>query len=222
MNSHTEPNTHTHTGSHAYPLSVSWPRRRTRCTSLWSSVPVKRLAWSGPFAVWPHATWTAARHTDIHPSITWASMPDPIGRSGNPSNWVTSVLPFPLWLSVQSEDPGWAGRCRPGSRPSPGVHSRVGAKQRERLDESSETQDTQGYLSITISGKVFQPIWQICGVQAKSSNRMSNILLVCNAIIHWLDSFLALVTYVVVIWRKEKTHELGMIKNQMQGNERDI
>lgn len=122
--------------NHPYPLSVSWPRRRTRCTSLWSTVPVNRLAWYGPSPVWPQTTWTAERHTAAHPSSTWASFPDPIGRSGYPSNCSTSVLPLTLWLSGHRMDPGWAEGSRPGSRPSSGAHSRVGARQRKKEDES--------------------------------------------------------------------------------------
>lgn len=110
----------------AYPLSVSWPRRRTRCTSLWSTLPVKRLAWYGPFPVWSQVTWSPPRHTATHPSSTWASFPDPIGRPGCPSNQISAVLPLTLWLSPHRMDPDWAARSRPGSRPSPGVHSSRG------------------------------------------------------------------------------------------------
>ncbi len=90
--------THTYTFSHPYPLRVSWPRRRTRCTSLWSTVLVNRLAWNGPSPVWAQVTWTAERHTAAPPSSTWASFPDPIGWSGYPSNRSTSVLPLTFWL----------------------------------------------------------------------------------------------------------------------------
>lgn len=66
-----------HTDFHPYPLRVSWPRRRTRWASLWSRVPVNRLAWYGPSPVW--LPWTTERQTAIHPSSTRASFPDPIG-----------------------------------------------------------------------------------------------------------------------------------------------
>lgn len=95
----------THTDSHPYPLSVSWPRRRTRCTSFWSTVLVNRLAWYDPSPVWPQTTWTAERHTAAHPSSTWASFPDPIDRSGYPSNRSTFVLQLTLWLfTVWTQD----------------------------------------------------------------------------------------------------------------------
>lgn len=122
----------THTDSHPYPLSVSWPRRRTRCTSLWSTVPVNRLAWYGPSPVWPQATRTTERHTPAHPSSTCASFPDPIGRSGYPSNRSTSVLPLTLRFSVHRINPGWAEGSGPGSGPSLSTHSRVGARQRRK------------------------------------------------------------------------------------------
>lgn len=101
----------THTDRHPYPLSVSWPRRRTRCTSLWSTVPVKRLAWKGAFPVSTQCTWNAARHIAAHPSSTWASFPDPIGRSGYPSKRSISVLPltlsdslFTVWTQAEQRD----------------------------------------------------------------------------------------------------------------------
>lgn len=110
--------------SHPYPLSVSWPRRRTRCTSLWSTVPVKRLAWNGPFPVSPKATWTIATHIATHPSSTWANFPDPIGRPGYPSNRSTLVLPltlsdslFTVWTQAEQRDldPNQVLVCTPES-----------------------------------------------------------------------------------------------------------
>lgn len=68
-----------------YPLSVSWPRRRTRCTSLWSTPPLKRLAWYCWSPVWP--LWTTERHSARHPS----SVPDPIGCSGCRSDRAAQV-----------------------------------------------------------------------------------------------------------------------------------
>lgn len=97
------------THTHPYPLRVSWPRRRTRCTSLWSTALVKRLAWYAPFPVSPSATRTNTRAT--HPSSTWASFPDPIGWSDYSSNRA-------VWLFFHSMDPGWAEGSRPGPRPS--------------------------------------------------------------------------------------------------------
>lgn len=60
------------------PLSVSWPRRRTRCTSLCSVASVKRLAWYAPVPVCELDTWTAPRNTAAHPRSTWASIMEPI------------------------------------------------------------------------------------------------------------------------------------------------
>lgn len=106
------------------PLSVSWPRRRTRCTSLWSTVPVKRLAWYAPFPVSPKATWAAVRHIAAHPSSTWASFPDPIGQFGYPSNRSTSVLfltlsdsLFTVWTQAEQKDldPNQVLVCTPES-----------------------------------------------------------------------------------------------------------
>lgn len=116
-----------HTDSH--PLNVSWPRRRTRCASLWSTVPVKRLAWYGPFPVWLQATWTAPRHITTHPSRAWVSFPDPIGRlylhlSPSCADAHSVTLHF--------TDPDWAAGPGPGSRPNHGVHSTVRARQRKK------------------------------------------------------------------------------------------
>ena len=111
---------HTDIDFHPYPLSVSWPRRRTRWASLWSTVPVNLLAWYGPSPVWAPATWTAERHTAAHPSNTWASFPDPIGQSGYPSNRSTCVFNTHR-LSVPLMGPGWVKESRPGSKPSPGT-----------------------------------------------------------------------------------------------------
>lgn len=72
------------------PLSVSCPRRRTRCASLWSTVPVKRLACTGSPTVCPPATRTAARQSVTHPSSTWASFRAAIGWSGFPSSPIYS------------------------------------------------------------------------------------------------------------------------------------
>lgn len=87
----------TRTDRRPYPLSVSWPRRRTRCTSLWSTALVKRLAWYGPSPVWPQATCTTDRDIAAHPSSTWASFPDPIGRPGDPSHRRATVK----WLTLR-------------------------------------------------------------------------------------------------------------------------
>lgn len=101
------------------PLSVSWPRRRTRCTSLCSAVPVKRLAWYAPFPVCAPITWTAARHTAAHPSSTWASITGPIGHLAFPPTLPCSDFWFSVWTQATQG-------FRLGFTPSPWVHSRAG------------------------------------------------------------------------------------------------
>ena len=95
---------HTHRDGGPYPLRVSWPRRLTRCTSLWSSVPVKRLAWYCPVpGVSPQHKWNDPTHMAAHPSSTWASFPDAIGPSGYPSK--TQLPPCYLALSLALRSP---------------------------------------------------------------------------------------------------------------------
>lgn len=48
------------------------------------------------------------------------------------------VTAHSFWLSVHRMDPGWAQGSKPGSGPSPGVHSRVRAGKTKKGDESLE------------------------------------------------------------------------------------
>lgn len=116
----------THADRHPYPLSVSWPRRRTRCTSLWSTAPVKRLAWYGPSPVWLQVTWTTDTDNAAHPSSTWARFPDAIGRPGYPPFQQLAV-----WFSNCQINQGRAEKLRPGSGPSPAVDCRWAREERK-------------------------------------------------------------------------------------------
>lgn len=116
----------THADRHPYPLSVSWPRRRTRCTSLWSTAPVKRLAWYAPSPVWLQVTWTTDTDSAAHPSSTWARFPDAIGRPGYPPFQRLAV-----WFSNCQINQGRAEKSGPGSGPSPGVDCRRTAEERK-------------------------------------------------------------------------------------------